>query len=118
MSYKNPEQQRTYQREYKRLRRGGECQTPSQTQLPAGFRLRTAQDVLELLAEQVEAVRQDQEVTTTERARTVGYLCAIALRAVETADMAERIEVIERALKQRKDNPPCGTSWPAATING
>jgi hypothetical protein len=33
---------------------------------------------------------------------------------VETADMAERIDAIERALKQRKDNPPCGTSWPAS----
>jgi hypothetical protein len=117
MSYKNPEQQRTYQREYKRLHRAGSCQTPGQTQLPAEFRLRTAQDVLELLAEQVTAVRQDQQVTTTDRARTVGYLCGIALKAVETAALAERIEAIERAFKQRKDTP-CGTSWPAVTMNG
>ena len=118
MSYANAEQQRTYQREYKRLKRAGSCQTPGQTQLPTEFRLRTAEDVLELLAEQVVAVKQDQQVNTTERARTVGYLCGIALRAVETADMADRIEAIERALKQRKDNPPCGTSWPAVTMNG
>ena len=104
MSYKDPEQQRTYQREYKRLKRAGDCQTPGQTQLPAEFRLRTAQDVLELLAEQVEAVRLDEAIATTERARTVGYLCGIALRAVDAADMAERVEAIERALKQRKDS--------------
>lgn len=117
MAYADPAKQRDYQREYKRLKRAGDCQTPGQTQLPPEFRLRTAQDVLELLGEQIQAVRQDGQVTTTERARTVGYLCGIALRAVETADMAERIEAIERALKQRKDNPPCGTSWPAATMN-
>jgi hypothetical protein len=118
MSYKDPQQQRTYQREYKRLRRAGDCQTPGQTQIPADFRLHTAQDVLELLSEQVAAVRADNDVSTTERARTVGYLCAIALRAVETADMAERIDAIERALKQRKANPVCETSWPAVTTNG
>jgi hypothetical protein len=116
MSYKDPEQQRTYQREYKRLRRTGSCQTPGQTQLPAEFRLRTAQDVLELLAEQVEAVRQDQSVTTTERARTVGYLCGIALRAVETADLAERVESVERALRQRKE-APCTESWPTVNMS-
>jgi hypothetical protein len=118
MSYKDPEQRRAYHRDYKRLRRAGDCQTPGQTLLPAEFRLRTAQDVLELLAEQIVAVRLDQAVATAERARTVGYLCSIALRAVETADMAERIDAIERALKQRKDNPPCGTSWPAVAMNG
>ena len=117
MAYADPTKQRDYQREYKRLRRGGSCQTPGQTQLPTEFRLRTAQDVLELLGEQIEAVRQDQDITTTERARTVGYLCGIALRAVETADMAGRIDALERALKQRKDHPPCETSWPAATMN-
>jgi hypothetical protein len=73
--------------------------------------------VLELLGEQIEAVRQDQIITTTERARTVGYLCGIALTAVETANMAERLDALERALKQRKDHPPCGTSWPAANTN-
>lgn len=117
MAYADPAKQRDYQREYKRLKRAGDCQTPGRTQLPAEFRLRTAQDVLELLAEQIEAVRADEQIATTERARTIGYLCGISLKAVETADLAERIEAIERTLKHRKDNPPCGTSWPAVTTN-
>jgi hypothetical protein len=49
MAYTDPEKQRTYQREYKRLQRGGSCQTPRQPQLPAEFRLQTAQNVLELV---------------------------------------------------------------------
>ncbi len=55
MAYADPTKQRDYQREYKRLRRSGDCQTPSQTQLSAAFRLRTAQDVLEPLGEQTES---------------------------------------------------------------
>jgi hypothetical protein len=82
MSYKDPEQQRTYQR----LRRGGSCQTPSQTQLPAEFRLQTAHDVLDLIVEQVQAVRDEKDAGTLEKARVVGYLAGIALKAVEVAD--------------------------------
>lgn len=118
MSYANAEQQRSYQREYKRLKRAGSCQTPGQSQLPAEFRLRTAEDVLDLLAEQVEMIRQDKEVATTERARAIGYLCGIALRAVEVADLADRLESMERAFKERKEGAQCGTQWQAVSMNG
>lgn len=103
MPYADLDQRRDYQREYARLKRNGDCQTPSQTRLPAEFRLRTAQDVLELLAEQVEAVRTDGKAGSLEKARTIGYLAGIALRAVEAADVASRLEAVEHALKLRKE---------------
>ena len=102
MAYKDAEKQRDYQREYKRLKRAGECQTPSQTPVPLPFRLKTAADVLALLEEQVSAVRDAPEAGTLEKARVVGYLAGIALRAIEAGDLAARLEAVEATLKVRK----------------
>jgi hypothetical protein len=100
--YKDPARQQEYQREYKRLQRAGDCQTPGQTRVPLPFRLKTAADVLALLEEQVAAVRGDETLATVERARTVGYLAGISLKAIEAGDLAARIEGLEAALKLRK----------------
>ena len=71
MPIADPEKSRTYQRECRRLARAGFCQTPGQTQVPVEFRLQTASDVLALLGEQAEAVLNDAELGTVERARTI-----------------------------------------------
>jgi hypothetical protein len=63
--------------------------------------LQTAQDVIDLLQEQVEAVRAESEAGTLEKARTVGYLAGIALRAIEVGNLAGRLESLEAALKLR-----------------
>ena len=84
------------------MRRAGECTTPSTTRLPAEFRLQRAADVLDLIGEQVEAVRADTEAGTLEKARCIGYLGGIALRAIEAGDMAARLEAVEAVLKQRR----------------
>jgi len=102
MPYRDPERRTLYHREYKRLKRAGDCQTPSQTLVPMPFRLKTAHDVLALLAEQVQAVRDEQDAGTLEKARTIGYLAAIALKAIETGDLAARLEALEAVLKQRR----------------
>ncbi len=104
MAYADPERQRTYQRDYKRLVRAGSCQTPSQTQVPAEFRLQTASDVLAMLGEQADAVLNDKELATVERARTIGYLSGVMLRAVELGNLAARLESLEAALKSRSVN--------------
>lgn len=104
MPISDPDRSREYQREYKRLRRGGEaCQTPSTTRLPVEFRLRTAADVLALLDEQVAAVRGDPDAGTLEKARTIGFLAGVSLRAIDAGDLAARIEMLETVLKQRAD---------------
>ena len=102
MPYRDPEKRASYQREYKRLQRAGECQTPSQTLIPAPFRLRTAHDVLAQLAEQVQAVRDEPDAGTLEKARVIGYLAGIALRAIEAGDLAARLEAVEAVLKGRR----------------
>jgi hypothetical protein len=103
MPYANADTAREYQREYRRMSRAGECTSVSTTRLPSEFRLRTARDVLELLEQQVVAVRDDAEASTLEKARAVGYLAAITLRAIEAGDVAARLEALELSLKQRSD---------------
>jgi hypothetical protein len=102
MPYKDPETRRNYQRDYKCMQRAGLSQTPGQTLVPLPFRLKTAYDVLALIEEQVNAVREEPEAGTLEKARAVGYLAGIALRAVEVADLSGRVEAMERVIKSRK----------------
>src|SRR5262249_30684576 len=102
MPFADPDQARDYQREYRRLRRGGDdCTTPVHPAVPLHFRLQTAADVLTVLEEQVQAVRAEQEAGTLEKARTIGYLAGISLKAIEAGNLAARIEMLEAVLKQR-----------------
>jgi hypothetical protein len=101
MPFAGPDRARDYQREYRRLRRAGGCTTPGTTPVPLPFRLQTAADVLALLAEQVEAVRAEQGAGALEKARVVGYLAGVALKAIEAGNLAARIEALEAVLKQR-----------------
>jgi hypothetical protein len=102
MPFADSDRARDYQREYRRLRRAGDdCTTPGTTPVPLPFRLKTAADVLTLLEEQVEAVRAEAEAGTLERARTIGYLAGIALKAIDTGNLAARVEMLESVLKQR-----------------
>jgi hypothetical protein len=102
MPFADPDRARDYQREYRRLRRAGDaCTTPGTSPVPVPFRLQTAQDVIDLLQEQVEAVRAEREAGTLEKARTVGYLAGVALKAIEAGNLAARIEALEAVLKQR-----------------
>lgn len=70
-------------------------------QIPREFRLKTAADVLSLLDEQVRIVRADGPRRRLEEARSVCALASVALRAIETGDLAARIEMLEAVLKQR-----------------
>ena len=60
-------------------------------------------DVVELLAEQAEAVRRDPHADPLDRARTLGFVGALALRAMDAAEGRARLEALERALKLRTD---------------
>ena len=84
------------------MQRAGSSQTPGQTLVPLPFRLKTAQDVLALVEEQINAVRDEAEAGTLEKARTVGYLAGLSLKAVEVAHLSARLEAVERVLKGRK----------------
>ena len=84
------------------MQRAGECTTPSTTPIPVPFRLKTAADVIGLLEEQIAAVRDEPEASTLEKARCIGYLAGISLRAIEAGDLAARLEALEAILKERK----------------
>jgi hypothetical protein len=75
--------------------------SPGSTQRPSR-RLRTAQDVIDLLEEQIEAVRADAEASPPEKARLIAQLAGIALKAIETGNLARRLEALETILKQRQ----------------
>jgi hypothetical protein len=107
MPYADPERARTYFREYRRLRRSGDgCSTPCSTPLPAEFRLESAGDVIALIENQVQAVLDDAEAGVLEKARCVGYLASMSLRAIECGNLAARLEALEAVLKARKNGAP------------
>ena len=101
MPFADPERRREYQRERARLRRAGRADAPVKAELPEPVRIKTARDVLELLAEQINALRADLSLGTVERARCLGGLAGVALRAVETADLEARLAALEAALNLR-----------------
>jgi len=104
MPYANPDRARNYQREYRRSRRAGDARTtPCTAAVPTAFRLQTAQDVIDLLEEQVAAVRAEESAGALEKARAVGFLAGVALRAIEAGDLAARLEAVERVLTRRAE---------------
>jgi hypothetical protein len=101
MPYRDPEDRRRYDRERKRgLRAASRFGVGP---VPPPVRLRVAADVEALLAEAVELVRRDPKARGTERARALGYLASIALRLIETHDLQERLEALERVLALRSE---------------
>jgi hypothetical protein len=63
--------------------------------------LRTAANVLDLLEEMAATVLADPFIRPAEKARAVGYLAGVALKAIETNDLAARVEMLEAVLKRR-----------------
>jgi hypothetical protein len=82
MPFADAEKARNYQREYRRTRRAGDARTtPGTSQLPVAFRLQTAQDVIDLLQEQVALVRASElDATVCERAAPGADVLALATR--------------------------------------
>jgi hypothetical protein len=73
---------------------------------PPPRRLQSVQDVLDLLEEQVEAVRAAPWTGPLDRARTIAYLAGVARKAIEAGVLAARTEMLETVLKQRKERRP------------
>lgn len=62
--------------------------------------LETSSDAVALLSETINLVRSGQLPTNT--ANSIGYLSGHLLKAIEAADIQERLEVIERVIFERK----------------
>ena len=65
--------------------------------------LRGPADVVGLLAEQADAVRNDPHADPMDRARTLTSIGGMALRAMDAAEGRARLEALERALKVRAE---------------
>jgi hypothetical protein len=58
--------------------------------------------VLTVLEGQIDAVRADGEAGPLEKARLIGYLAGVGLKAIEAGNLEARVEMLEAVLKQRK----------------
>ncbi len=100
MPYKDPERQREFQRSWQREKRAGEVkQTPSRTLNPED--IQTAKGLLGLLSQTIADV-QSTGADTLIKARLIGYLVSIGLKAVETAGLESRLSSLEEVLKARR----------------
>jgi hypothetical protein len=61
--------------------------------------------VIDLLQEQVEAIRAEAGAGTVEKARAIGYMAGIALKAIETGVLAARLDKLEAGLKPQGQEP-------------
>jgi hypothetical protein len=71
---------------------------------PPPRRLQTVQDVIDLLEEQVEAVRAAPWTGPLDKARAIAYLAGVARKTIEANVLAARIEILETVLKLRKES--------------
>lgn len=97
MPYADPEKRKAYQREYSRQRRAGSPRK-SPSNLPSALKVTSAQDVLDLLGETIGEVRE-AEADVLVKARVIGYLAGVTLKAVETAELEARLLALEETLK-------------------
>ena len=65
--------------------------------------LRNAADALAILAEQVNKIRGYVDADPLNVAKTVGYLIATALKAIDVANVDSRIKALEQVLRLRGD---------------
>jgi hypothetical protein len=76
---------------------------PSAQRTPPSRRLQTVQDVIDLLHEQVDAVRATPWADPIAKARAIGYLAGVARKAIDAGILATRIEILETVLRTRKE---------------
>jgi hypothetical protein len=101
MPFADPNRKRAFQAEWLRQRRA-DAKALSDVSLPAPLRLETALQVRELLEEQINAVRADPTLATTERARSINTLAGTLLRAIQAGDLQGRVEALEAVLNDRR----------------
>lgn len=100
MPYSDVDKRREYDRNYKRQQRAGLTASPT-SNLEEPMRIKTAQDVLVLLEETLNEVRITKADTLI-KARCIGFLASVTLKAVETAEIENRVQALEHVLRQRE----------------
>ncbi|MFC2048012.1 hypothetical protein ACFLSK_01090 [Chloroflexota bacterium] len=102
MSYKDPEKQKEYQRQWQRQRRAGETVGFKVLRVSSPEEIRTANALLTVLTGLIKEVLETKEGDVFMRARTTGYLISIGLKAVEVADLESRLTSLENEVSGGK----------------
>jgi hypothetical protein len=116
MPYKDPAKKREWERNYRRLQRAGMMK--SNTDQPRTLikypevRIETARDYLGVINAMIDEVRNAPDATIVERARVIGYLIGVGLKALEIGALEERLSVIEKEL-QATSKP---LNWKTAVV--
>jgi hypothetical protein len=95
MAYKDPEKQRDYQRQWQRQKRAAEVGGTTSCRTLNPEDIRTAQGLRDLLSDVITDVAA-AEGDVFMKARLIGYLVAIGIKTVETADLEARITALEQ----------------------
>lgn len=82
------------------IQKGGMCPKRNYENEPVS--LKDVNDVLKIIEKTINELRQNK--TNAKIANAVGYLSGIALRALEQSALEKRLEVIEYALKIKKQS--------------
>lgn len=98
MPFADADKAREYQRNYQRQRRNGSTDS-TVVDLPTTVRIKSAEDVLALLEDTINSVR-GAEADALVKARCIGYLAGVTLKAVETANIEARLVDVEEMLRQ------------------
>ena len=93
MPYKDPEKVKEYQRNYQRQKRSAEVKQPEKKPLTAE-EIATAAGLRDLLADVIAEVRA-ADLDTIIKARCIGYLAGVTLKAIEIGDLEARLIALE-----------------------
>lgn len=101
MPYSDPEKRREYNREWhrekRRLTRGnpqGPCGTKTEVQ--------TAEQVLAILEEQIDALRRNRRLKTVDRAKAIAQLAGLCLKVIEARDIGAPLADVHSILQGRR----------------
>src|SRR5579871_7019978 len=72
---------------------------------PVHRRLQSAQDLVDLIEEEVNNVRGAPWVAVLAKAQVIGRLVGVARAVLETNQIAARMSMLEAVLKRRKEEP-------------
>ena len=100
MPYKDPERQRSYQRNWQRAQR---ATVQGSTLNLSGDRLQEAQGVLDALSSLMGQL-MSAKIDLVMKSRAVAYVASITLRAIETASLETRVEVLEDRILEGEPN--------------
>jgi hypothetical protein len=104
MPYADPEKRRAYDRERRRRKRAEALQEAgTQKKVSTPTRAGSVADIQEILADEVARVREE-DCDVVIRARTVGYLAGVLLRAFELGDLEKRLAALETELASKTEN--------------